>query len=44
MADLATLFPMAAPLVGVTAMAAVFVGLFRRPSPPPPPTRYWSIR
>lgn len=44
MAELVTFVPMAAPLVGVTALAAVFVRLFSRPTPPPPPMPYWSIR
>ncbi len=44
MAALDPMFLMAAPLVGMTSLAAVFVRLFGRPTPPPPPTPYWSIR
>ena len=44
MAAILPFVPMAAPLVGMTALAAVFVRLFGRPTPPPPPTAYWSIR
>lgn len=44
MAAILPLIPMAAPLVGMTALAAIFVGLFGRPTPPPPPNPYWSIR
>jgi len=44
MAAFLPLIPMAAPLVGVTALAAVFVRFLGRQTPPPPPTPYWSIR
>ncbi len=44
MAAFIPLIPLAAPLVGMTALAAVFVRLFSRPTPPPPPVPYWSIR
>ncbi len=44
MAAILPLLPMAAPLVGITALAAVFVRLLGRPAPPPPPTPYWSLR
>jgi hypothetical protein len=43
MAALLPLIPMAAPLVGMTAMAAIFVRLLGRSTPPPPPTPYWGI-
>jgi hypothetical protein len=44
MAAILPLVPMAAPLVGMTALAAIFVRLFSRSTPPPSPTPYWSIR
>jgi hypothetical protein len=44
MAAILPLIPMAAPLVGMTALAAVFVRFFNRPTPPHPPMPYWSVR
>lgn len=38
------LLPLAAPLVGVTALAAIFARFLSRPTTPPPPLPYWSIR
>jgi hypothetical protein len=43
MAALLPLIPMAAPLVGMTALAAVFVRVLGRSTPPPPPTPDWGI-
>jgi hypothetical protein len=40
MAALDATFLMAVPFVGMTALAAVFVRLFSRPTPPPSPTPY----
>ena len=44
MGAIVPLLPLAAPLVGVTALAAIFTRFFSRPAPPPPPLPYWSIR